>query len=199
MAIAHLLEDFSAGGNSGDVMKLMSDVALEDQRLASFEQGYSAGWEDAFSAQEKDQTRITGDLANRLEDLSFTYHEAMTQLLASVEPVFHCLVELVLPGIMAQTLSQHIVDQLCEMARGQISGPAALIVPTGVAASLSPLLAQELAMPVEIAEDANMEPGRVYLRLGSTERELDSAALLESIRDSIDAFTYQANREMSNG
>jgi len=97
MAITHLLEDFSAGGASGDVMTRMSDVALEDQRLASFEQGYSAGWEDAFTAQVEDQTRITGNLASSLGDLSFTYHEALAQLLVSVEPVFRSLVELVLP------------------------------------------------------------------------------------------------------
>lgn len=198
MAIAHLLEDFSAGVASGDVMKLMSDVALEDQRLASFEQGYSAGWEDAFEAQEKDQSRITGNLASSLGDLSFTYHEAMTQLMSSVEPVFRSLVELVLPELLAQTVGQHIVEQFCEMARDQASGPATLIVPVGAGAALAPILAKELPLPVEITEDAKIGPGCAYLRLGSIECEIDSKALLESIHESIDAFTYQNHEELKN-
>ncbi len=199
MAIAHLLEDFSAGLASGDVMKLMSDVALEDQRLASFEQGYSAGWEDAFTAQEKDQTRITGVLADSLGDLSFTYHEAMTQLLASLEPVFQTLVELVLPDIMARTFGGHIVDLMCDMARGQVSGPASLVVPEGVGASLSSILARDMPMPVTIREDVGMDGGRAFLRLGSNEQEIDSDALLVSIRDAVDAFTFQTNKELKNG
>lgn len=199
MAITHLLEDFSPGVTSGDVMKLMSDVALEDQRLAAFEQGYSAGWEDAFGAQENDQTRITGALAISLGDLSFTYHEAMTQLLGSVEPIFQSLVDLVLPDIMARTFGRHIVEQLCEMARDQTSGPVALVVPTGTARSLAPLLTQELAMPVKITEDDAMDSGRAYLRVGATEREIDCAALMESIRDTIDAFSYQTNEEYKHG
>jgi len=199
MAIAHLLEDFSAGLTSGDVMKLMSDVALEDQRLASFEQGYSAGWEDAFTAQEKDQTRITGELAESLGDLSFTYHEAMTQLLGSLEQVFHTLVELVLPETMARTFGQHIVDLMCDMARDQVSGPASLVVPEGVGASLSSILARDMPMPVAIHEEAGMDGGRAYLRLGTSEQEIDSTALLESIRDAVDAFTFQTNEELKNG
>jgi len=198
MAITHLLEDFSAGVASGGVMTLMSDVALEDQRLASFEQGYSAGWEDAFTAQDEDQKRITGDLANSLGDLSFTYHEALAQLMQSVEPVFHSLIELVLPDILAHTFGQHIVEQLCELVRDQAEGPVTLVVPLGASANLSPILAEELAMPVEISEDADMAGGRAYLRLGATEREIDSAALMASIRDAIDAFTFQTKKELIN-
>ena len=199
MTITHLLEDFSTGVASGDVMKLMSDVALEDQRLASFEQGYSAGWEDAFSAQEKDQTRITGNLADSLGDLSFTYHEAMSELMESVEPVFRSLVDLVLPDIMARTFGQHIVELLCEMARDQASGPASLVVPAGAGAGLSTILTQELTMPVKSTEDTEMDPGRAYLRVGASEREIDSASLLKSIGDAVDAFTYQTNKELKNG
>jgi len=199
MAIAHLLEDFSTGLASEDVLKLMSDVTLEDQRLASFEQGYSAGWEDAFTAQENDQTRITGDLADNLADLSFTYQEAMTQLLVSLEPVFRTLVDLVLPDMMARTYGQHVVDLLCEMAQHQVSGPAILAVPEGVGASLSPILTRDMPMPVTIREEVGMAGGRACLRLGLNEREIDSTALLESIGAAIDAFTFQTQEELKNG
>lgn len=199
MAISHLLEDFGAGAASGNIMTLMSDVALEDQRLASFEQGYSAGWEDAFKAQENDQSRITGKLAENLGDLSFTYHEAVSHLMTSVEPVFHSIVNLVLPEIMAQTFGKQIVEQLCDMVRNQVSGPASLIVPVGVGATLTPILARDLTMQVDIVEDKSLEGGRAYIRLGSTEREIDNTALLASIRDALDAFSHQSNKEIRHG
>lgn len=198
MAISHLLEDFSVGASSDNVLSLMSEVALEDQRLASFEKGYSAGWEDAFAAQEQDQARIIGKLAENLGDLSFTYQEALSELTGSVQPVFQSLVDLVLPDIMARTFGQHIVEQLCEMVQERASGPASLIVPVGVGPSLSPILAQDMPMPVKITEDAKMDRGCAFLRLGTSERVIDTTALLHSIRDSIDAFTSQTIEELKN-
>ena len=40
--------------------------ALEDARLAAYEQGYSAGWEDASAAQSSEQSRIRSDLARNI-------------------------------------------------------------------------------------------------------------------------------------
>lgn len=199
MTISHLLEDFSVADPSDGVLKLMSEVALEDQRLESFEQGYSAGWEDAIHAQTEDHSRVTASLARKLEDLSFTYHEALTQMLGSVEPVFRTLTESVLPDILAQTFSQHIVEQLCDMARDQAAQPVSLVIPTGTSAALKPTLAQNFSMPVEIIEDATLDPGQACLRVGSAERELDSSHLLESIRGSVDSFLYQLSEETNYG
>ena len=50
MSIAHLLEDFTAQAE-GAPMRLLDEEALEEERLAAFEKGYGAGWEDALQAQ----------------------------------------------------------------------------------------------------------------------------------------------------
>ena len=76
MSIAHLLEDFTLQAGGGQLHVLDED-ALEEQRLASFEQGYSAGWEDAVQAQEQSRGQVSAELAKSLEDMSFTYHEAV--------------------------------------------------------------------------------------------------------------------------
>ncbi|MFT7593154.1 MAG: flagellar biosynthesis/type III secretory pathway protein FliH [Paracoccaceae bacterium] len=199
MAISHLLEDFSVADPSDGASKLMSEGALEDQRLASFEQGYSAGWEDAVNAQVEDHSRVTGVLGRKLEDLSFTYHEAMAQMMGSVEPVFRSLVESVLPDILAQTFSQHIVEQLCEMARDRAAQPVTLVVPAGASAALKPALARNFSMPVEIVEDTTLDPGQASMRIGSAERELDSAHFVDSLRKTVDSFLYQLTEDTHYG
>ena len=199
MAISHLLEDFSVTDPSEGASKLMSEVALEDQRLASFEQGYSAGWEDAVQAQIEDHSRVTGVLARKLEDLSFTYHEALTQMLGSVEPVFRSLVESVLPDLLAQTFSQHIVEHLCDMARDRAAQPVTLVVPSGAGAALKPALAQNFTMPVEVVEDPTLGPGQANMRIGPAERELDSSHFMDSLRKTIDSFLYQLTEDTHYG
>ena len=198
MAITHLLEDFSSGSSTSNVMNLMSEDALEDLRLESFEKGYSAGWEDAFAAQDTDRTRIANGLANSLGEMSFTYQEALSEMMRSVQPVLRNLVDLVLPEIMQQTIGTHIIEQLSDMIRDSASGPASVVVPIGAGASLASIVTLNMPMPVKITEDASLDPGRAYLRLGTSEREIDSTALITSIRDSVDAFSYQINEDLKN-
>jgi len=64
MSIAHLLDDFAASGQSEQ--GLIQEVELEEERLASFEKGYQAGWDDAVKSQVADGRRITADLAQNL-------------------------------------------------------------------------------------------------------------------------------------
>jgi hypothetical protein len=47
----------------GSMQPLVEATAVEEAKVASFEQGYSAGWDDAVAAQQGDQSRIRADLA----------------------------------------------------------------------------------------------------------------------------------------
>lgn len=199
MSISHLLEDFSDTHNTSISVKPMTEDALEELRLTAFEQGYSAGWEDAIAAQSSEQGRISAELARNLEDLSFTYHEALTQMLAGLRPLFHALTETVLPELMAQTFAGHIVEQLCDMAQEQGAQSVVLSVPSGVASTLKPILDQGFTMPVQIVEDPGFVAGQAGLRIGAHEQIIDCEHLLTTIRDNVEAFFYQTNKEIENG
>lgn len=195
MPIAHFLEDFSVESAPKGSVKLMTDVAIEDQRLASFEQGYTAGWDDAIDAQSSDQTRITEKLTQNLQDVSFTYHEALSQMLCSIEPVFWAITETVLPTIMQETLVPLIVGKLSEMARLQAEQPVELIVPDGAGALLRPVLAQKFSVPVLLREEPKLTDGQAHLRVGIAEQEVDTIELLKNIRSAVEAFDYTIKRE----
>lgn len=199
MTIAHLLEDFTDAADPGNVLRLLSDVALEDIRLASFEQGYSAGWDDAIAAQDREQHRIAGELARNLEDLSFTYQEAMTQFAASVEPVFSALVDLVLPDILRAATGPRIVELLTDAAREGAAGPAVLYAAPGDLPALHAVLERDLPVPVRVVEDAGLAPSQVRLGIGAGETELDAEALQDAIRRLLGAFTHQTREEIGNG
>ena len=200
MTISHLLEDF--GGTPAPEPKpgtLMGEEELEDVRLGAFEQGYSAGWEDATAAQEKENQRLSAALAGNLEDMAFTYQEAVSQMTLALEPLFRTLIASFLPEAMARTLGDRILDELRRMARSQMQGPVSLSVPPGSAAAVRQLLAEQLPLPVEITEDAALDAGQVALRIDGAEREIDCAALLATFHEAIDAFFYQTSKEANNG
>lgn len=199
MAIAHLLEDFSVIDRPEQPVQEMSADEVEDIRLASFEQGYAAGWDDALRVQAEDKSRAVSLLAQHLEDFSFTYQEAMSQMTRAVEPVFRTLVEKVLPEAMMQGIGAQIVEQSLALARGQVDQPVSLVVPVGTAAALKPILKKELPMEVTLRESAEIAPGQVQLRIGDSEREIDSERLLASLSESVEAFYHTLTEESLYG
>ncbi|KAE9630797.1 ABC transporter ATP-binding protein [Parasedimentitalea maritima] len=198
MTIAHLLEDF---GNAGKVqpVQTVSDELLEEEKLVSFENGYTAGWDDAVGAQDSETTKISATLANSLEDMSFTFHEAQSQLIESLDPMLKVLTSAILPDAMAASFGHHIVDQLTDMAKGQTTQPLVISVAAGEAAGVRSALNQNFSVEVKVREAADLAPGQAYLRVGNLEREINSAALLDSIRDSVDAFSYQVKEDANYG
>lgn len=199
MAIAHLLEDFGTALNADSPGRTLGEEELEDFRLSAFEQGYSAGWDDALAAQAQDQARISSALAANLEDLSFTYHEAVNQLLLTVEPVFRSLMETVLPDAILRSHGGLILEELQKLAQDRTAAPVRLLVPPGAGAALEELLPDNLTMPVDVIEDQSLEPGQADLRVGSVERELDCSQILKVLGEALDAFFYQTSEEAKNG
>lgn len=198
MTIAHLLEDF---GNAGKVepVATVSDELLEEQKLVSFENGYSAGWDDSVKAHEQETSKVSATLANSLEDMSFTFHEAQSQLIESLDPMFKVLTSAILPDAMAASFGHHIVDQLTDMAKGQTDQPLVITVATGEAAGVRSALTQNFSVDIKVRENNDLAPGQAYLCVGDLEREINSGALLDSIRESVDAFSYQVKEDANYG
>ena len=199
MTISHLLEDFDPTLAAAPGASVLDEEALEDFRLGAFEKGYSAGWEDAVSAQDKDNRRISSSLSQNLEDLSFTYQEALLQMTQSVEPVFRTLVDVALPEAMKSAISDHLVAELHDMAADALSQPIVISVPSGAAEAVQALLDEAMSVPVDVVEDSTMPDGQAGIRVGRAEREIDTSRLAETLSHSVDAYFHQITEDIQNG
>lgn len=199
MGIAHVLEDFGSSELTSQSTIEISEVGFEEKRLEAFEQGYKAGWDDAIKAQADDQTRVASDFALNLQDLSFTYQEALGSLTKAMSPLFALIVNKVLPQMAQATLGVHVVEQLTEMARSEAEQPIEIVVSPENAPSIRILAERDLAMPIVITEEDSLGDGQVFLRFGATEREVNLDQVLNGISDAVDAFFYQAEPELKHG
>ncbi|KIC38661.1 ABC transporter ATP-binding protein [Ruegeria sp. ANG-R] len=197
MSIAHLLEDFTAPAN-GVAVHLLDEEALEEQRLAAFEKGYGAGWEDAIQAQEQSGAQLGTELSATLSDLSFTYQEALTRMTLSLEPMFQSLIQVVLPETVERGFATRLTEQLCEMAQDQIGQPMQLTVPAGTTEQVEAVLPQDFSPRPRITEDPSLQPGQARLQVGTACSEVDCAALLSSIAAAFDAYLFEAKEALSN-
>ena len=197
MSIAHLLEDFTVHAGGG-ALHVLDEDALEELRLAAFEQGHSAGWEDAIQAQDQSRGKAQAGLAKALEDMSFTYTEAATCMTLSLEPMFQSLMTTVLPETMDRGFAVRLAEQLVDLARDQIGQPMQVFVPEGRSTEVKEMLPQDLAAPTRVIEDPSLKEGQARLQVGTTQREVDCSALLTAIAGAFDAYVFEAKEALTH-
>lgn len=178
---------------------VLDRVALEEEKLASYDTGYRAGWEDANAAQSDDQTRIGADLARNLQTLGFTYHEARTHILKAIEPLMVQIVGQLLPEIARETLAPFVLETLMPLAEGLGEAPVTLVLNPVARASVEALLEQATGLPVTIQEEPTLGEGQVYIKLGTVETQVDLDKATADIAAAVRGFFDLPGKDRPNG
>lgn len=176
----------SAPGQAETVV--LDTVALEEAKLASYESGYSAGWEDAASAQAEDRARVSSDLARSLQSLSFTYHEARAHILKAVDPLLREVVGRLLPVIARDALAPIVLDALMPLAEELVDAPIVIVLNPAARPAVEDLLAQATGLPLTLQEEPTLGEGQVYLKLGDVEREVNLDRAIAQISAAVRGF-----------
>ncbi|MCI2395293.1 flagellar biosynthesis protein [Aliiroseovarius sediminis] len=190
------LEDFdrvNASSPQSGVHQLADDE-LEAIRLASYEAGYSAGWDDAVKEAGEDKERIEAEFARNLEDLGFTFHEARSHVLGSLEPLLRAIVDTLLPEVIQEALGHVINDEIMPLAAQAADTPIEVRVSKGSRPALNHLMARVNATPLQIFEDDTLPDGQVFLRSATSERCVDLTSALARIKDAVSAL-YDINEK----
>jgi flagellar assembly protein FliH len=188
MPALHLEVFDTASASDGTLRPLVEATAVEEAKVASFEQGYSAGWDDAVAAQQGDQTRIRADLARNLQSLSFTFQDARGHVLQAIRPLILEMVNRLLPEVARETLAPTVLDAVMPLADALADAPLTLVLNPAVRGQVEDLLAQATGLPMVIDEEPTMPEGQVYIRFGSTETKVDLAQVTTDIAIAVRAF-----------
>lgn len=190
------LEIFESEDSGAPSETVVLDVsALEEARLASYDSGYAAGWEDATAAQSGDQSRIGADLARNLQALSFTYQEARSHVLRALEPLLTETVGKLLPEIARATLGGIVLDTLMPMAETLGDAPVVLVLNPAAKPAVEVLIAKATGLPILIEEEASLGEGQVYLRLGGAETCVDLDRATAEIMAALHGFFDISHKE----
>jgi len=192
MTIAHLLEDFGEALRGTAIS--ITDVSLEEERLAAFETGYQAGWDDAVKSQAEDERRISADLAQNLQDLTFTYEEAYAAVLNSLHPLIEEMVATVLPPLGRDTLVPRLAEILQEKVRDHGREAIVIAVAPGDMTRIATLIETLPDLDIALAEDDTLAPGQIFLRFGETEDEINLESVLNAIGHAVSGF-FEENRK----
>ncbi|SPH23428.1 hypothetical protein DEA8626_02491 [Defluviimonas aquaemixtae] len=166
----------------------LGQAELEECRLAAYEQGYTAGWDDAVAAQDQEVAKLRADLGRNLQDLSFTYHEAHSHVLRTLEPLLKDMVSKVLPAIAHESLAPVVLEHLRPMAKDLAGRPVALVANPANRELLERTVIADAKFPVAFREEPSLGDGQVYLRLGDEESRIDLDGVIKAIADAVSGF-----------
>lgn len=172
----------------GNATVVIDQVALEDVKLASYDQGYSAGWEDAVAAQSSEQGRMREDLARHLQALEFSYEEARMHVLKAVEPLLVGIVSRLLPELARETLAPVVLETLMPMAETLADAPVTLVMNPAARPAIEMLLDRATGLPLILQEEETLGEGQVYLRLGAAETRVDLDRAIADITAAVRGF-----------
>lgn len=172
----------------GAPQPLVEASALDDAKVTSFEQGYSAGWEDAAAAQSGDQSRIRADLARNLQTLAFTFQDARTHVLQAIRPLILEMTGRLLPEVAREALAPAVLEALMPLAEELADAPVTLVLNPAVRDSVESLVTQATGLPIEIEEEPLLGEGQVYIRLGPTETKVDLTQVTEDITAAVRGY-----------
>lgn len=190
--------DGQPGKKEHSGMVMMQISANEEAKLAAYEHGYKAGWEDAAAAQSEDQSLIRADLARNLQQMSFTFQEARTHVLKSVAPLLEEMVNRLLPEMARETLAPLVLEQVMPMAEDMTDQPVTLVLNPSVRTAVETLLIQATGLPMTIEEEPTLPEGQIYIRLGTSEAKVDLTRVTKDIAAAVRGF-FSLSEEIPNG
>lgn len=185
-----VLPSFDVPGQPEIADFIPGTAAGEEARLAAYETGYKAGWDDAAEAEATSQGRIRADLARSLQEMSFTYHEARGAVLRQIEPLMHGIVTRVLPELARDTLGQTVTERLLPLARASAEVPVQLLCNPAEQDILADALGNQQLLPLEIEADPLLAEGQVHLKFGQVEEMIDLGGAIKSISGAVAAFFH---------
>ncbi|MBW4974488.1 flagellar biosynthesis protein [Roseovarius mucosus] len=192
MSITHLLNEFGAFTQGKPIA--ITDVSLEEERLEAFEKGYQAGWEDCVKSQVDDGRRITADLVQNLQDISFTYEEVHAAIMGAMQQLLQEITQTVLPPISHAMLIPHVTEILQDLLEANGRQPLQIAAGPADLAILRRLSAELPDLACTLTEDPTLASGQVCVRLGESERALDMPDVLLRIEQAISGFFQQNQR-----
>ena len=178
----------TAPAPDGSMQPLVEATAVEEAKVASFEQGYSAGWDDAVAAQQGDQSRIRADLARNLQSLSFTFQDARAHVLQAIRPLILQLVDRLLPEVAREALAPTVLEAIMPLAEELADAPLTLVLNPAAREQVEDLVTQATGLPMVIEEEPTMPEGQVYIRFGTAETKVDLAQVTTDIAIAVRAF-----------
>ena len=183
MAAASIYADF-ARAEPAPVETGTTSVSREDadqRSRAAYDKGYSSGWDDATAAAARRNDAVTADLERAIQDMGFTYHEAVEQVRKEFRRFVRELLDTFLPSLAAHGLRDNLQARIEALAAPAAEAPVELYVPPRLAETFASLAENADVFPISLISEASLSDAQAFARIGEVEWSVDFTQLLADL------------------
>ena len=200
MTLQSFLETFetAAPTSSRNASTKLSADEIENIRSAAYEAGYSSGWEDAQKAENDGRLRVEAEFERNVQNLVFTYSEAVDCVRGELKGFVAALIEGFFPELVPDLLREHVRSELLKIADDCVETPIEIVTSPDGEPILKELLESDLPMEISLVSDPTLASRQVYVRIAEREIEVNISPLLDALRSQFKAVAVDQDR-IANG
>ena len=203
MSLKSLLEEFTPDRSRVNVQpaspKSYDKNDIEALRKSAFEDGYASGWEDARKAEEAAKIRIDAEFERCIQNLAFTYHEAVGQVRSELVPLIEALLESFFSTLVPELLREAVREEILKFAEDHLAPSIELQASEGMVEMFEELLTGQTDLEISLRVEPSLGPGQAFVKIEHREVFVDFEPLLEVARSQLAALNETKSREAANG
>lgn len=198
MSHALKLEVFDTGPGP-DTQTVLAPEELDALRKASYEEGYSAGWDDAV-ADTQDATALRQTAAEEaLQALSFTQNEARDHVLTALAPLLQAMVDTILPELSRATLGTLVAEQVQALTRDSLGAPVVVRGNATLGEVVARLSESHPGLELVFREEPSLADGQARIQLDAAECRIDTDAAIAAVRAALETFHSTVTERKAHG
>ncbi len=173
---------------------------LEQARSEGFEAGYTSGWEDAKKAEADSRFRVEAEFERNIQNLAFTYNEAVDRVRGELKTFVAALVHGFFPEIVPDLLREHVRAELLKVADDMVEVPIEIVTSPDCSPLLTDMLQSDFSLQIELVEDESLAARQVFIRIAEREIEVNITPLLTALKAQFNAVSKpNADRIANDG
>ena len=168
MSLLERYADFSPSRSDVSNLESSNELEFENSRLQAFEEGYKLGWDDAVNAHQQTQSALSQELSEKLQEISFGYHEARNQLSRELSEAMRPALEQLLSTAGNRIITDHIVESVHELSRDSFECTVKIEVPQNLLEETQRRCEDQLKDPFEIVVAPSTDTQSISVTVGTT-------------------------------
>ncbi len=189
------LESFDGNTLQTKIGAPVSSSEVERRLADAYEAGYKSGWDDAVASDKETNQRVSAEFERNIQNLNFTYNEALHRVRTELHGFLSSLVGQVLPDLTPDILRAHITSKLTEFGDGQTNETLEIRIAQNAMSVVDDMDGVGSNASIKVVEDPSLAEWQVLLNFGTSEELLDVAPLITELRDQLAAISVPDQQE----
>ncbi len=168
-----------------DGVAFLDAAELERTRLAAYDEGYAAGWQDAVSEADATETERRAAAEEALRPLHFTHAEARAHALAALLPLVRSMAGTVLPETAQATLGATLAEAVAAVAADTMENPIEVRANAATCSAIAPLTEAMPDLDLRLIEEPSLADGQVIARLDPAATRIDIDAAVRAAQQAV--------------